>query len=162
VVAEDVIDLLDRLAAAGLTAWVDGGWGVDALLRAQTREHGDLDLVVLAPQLGEVRRVLGAAGYHRVVRDEMPTALTLADVHDREVDLHLVAPSGRGGGDQILADGTAFHYPPPSYGVIGGRRVYCVDPSTQVRARLGHPPSAQDRADLWRLHRRFGVEYPYR
>jgi lincosamide nucleotidyltransferase A/C/D/E len=38
--AAHVLDALERLEAAGVEAWVDGGWGVDALLgdrRANTR-----------------------------------------------------------------------------------------------------------------------------
>ena len=30
--ATDVVEVLDRLDAASLEAWLDGGWGVDALL----------------------------------------------------------------------------------------------------------------------------------
>ena len=33
-----VLALLDLLE--GLAVWVDGGWGVDALVGRQTREHG--------------------------------------------------------------------------------------------------------------------------
>ena len=35
--SDDVVQILDRLAACGIEAWVDGGWGVDALLGDQTR-----------------------------------------------------------------------------------------------------------------------------
>src|SRR4051794_9903129 len=31
--AEDAVAILDRLEAAGLDVWLDGGWGVDALVR---------------------------------------------------------------------------------------------------------------------------------
>jgi hypothetical protein len=38
--------VLDRRDAAGVEWWVDGGWGVDALLGGETRLHDDLDVVV--------------------------------------------------------------------------------------------------------------------
>ena len=41
-----VLAVLDEIEALGVRAWVDGGWGVDALLAEETREHDDLDLVV--------------------------------------------------------------------------------------------------------------------
>lgn len=44
----ETVAFLDVLAAADVTPWIDGGWGVDALLGHQTREHGDLDLVIEA------------------------------------------------------------------------------------------------------------------
>jgi len=42
----DVIEILGWLADAGVAVWLDGGWGVDALIGEQTREHKDLDLIV--------------------------------------------------------------------------------------------------------------------
>ena len=42
--SDEVRPVLDRLAAEDILAWVDGGWGIDALLEEQTRDHSDLDL----------------------------------------------------------------------------------------------------------------------
>uniref|UniRef100_UPI003F87D29B nucleotidyltransferase domain-containing protein n=1 Tax=Actinosynnema sp. TaxID=1872144 RepID=UPI003F87D29B len=42
----DVLAVLDLAEAAGARLWIDGGWGVDALLGERTRRHGDLDVVV--------------------------------------------------------------------------------------------------------------------
>ena len=90
--ASDVLEVLGRLDAAGLRVWVDGGWGVDALVGETTREHADLDLVVAAPELGAIRSLLGEVGYRTVLRDWLPTAIALADGQGREVDLHPVTP----------------------------------------------------------------------
>lgn len=158
--ASDVLEVVGRLEAAGLAVCVDGGWGVDALVGETTRGHADLDLVVLAPELGAVRSLLGEVGYRTVLRDWLPTSIALADGQSREVDLHPVTPTSDGGGDQVQPGGGSFHYPPPTSGVIGGRRVACVDAATQVRCHLGYPPQAKDRHDLRRLHERLGVELP--
>jgi hypothetical protein len=40
----EVVDVLERLDRAGVPVWLDGGWGVDALVGRQTRPHRDLDL----------------------------------------------------------------------------------------------------------------------
>jgi lincosamide nucleotidyltransferase A/C/D/E len=158
--ASDVLGVLALLEAAGLTAWVDGGWGVDALLEETTRDHADLDLVVLAPQLTAVCSVLTDAGYATVLRDLLPTSIALADGQGREVDLHPVTPTPGGGGDQTLEGGGSFHYPSPTLGAIGGRPVACVDADTQVRCHLGYPPQPKDREDMRRLHERLGVQLP--
>ncbi|MEJ7792124.1 MAG: hypothetical protein WKF65_09165 [Gaiellaceae bacterium] len=42
--AADVVEVLDVLEAADVAVFLDGGWGVDALIGAQTREHDDLDV----------------------------------------------------------------------------------------------------------------------
>ena len=44
--AQDVLEIVAYLDAAGVRVWLDGGWGVDALLGEQTRPHKDLDIVV--------------------------------------------------------------------------------------------------------------------
>jgi SAM-dependent methyltransferase len=149
--AEDVLALLKLLDDAGTTTWVDGGWGVDALLGDTSRAHADLDLVVNADDLPAVRAALASAGFHRILRDWLPTALAVADDTGREVDLHPVTPTQDGGGDQRQPDGGTFHYPPPVAGTIGGRPVRCVDAATQARCHLGYEPTAKDRQDMARL-----------
>jgi len=158
---QDVHKVLAALEGSGLTAWVDGGWGIDALLQKATRNHSDLDLVVLLSEISPARSVLANSGYHVVLRDWLPTALALADDEGREVDLHPITPTPDGGGNQTLPDGDTFHYPPPATGVIGGRVVPCVDPATQVHCHLGYEPSARDRQDMLHLRNRFGVDLPY-
>jgi lincosamide nucleotidyltransferase A/C/D/E len=156
--APDVLAVLDLLADTGVEAWVDGGWGVDALVGERTRAHSDLDLVVPLRSLDPVLAALAAADYARVLRDWRPTAVAVADGRGREVDLHLVTPTPAGGAEQALPGGGSFHYPPPVGGTVGGRAVRCVDAPTQVRAHVGYPPTAKDRADMRLLRDRLGVE----
>ena len=44
--ASDVLDLYNALERIGVGIWIDGGWGVDALLEKQTRPHQDLDIAI--------------------------------------------------------------------------------------------------------------------
>jgi lincosamide nucleotidyltransferase A/C/D/E len=155
---QDVLDVLTVLADAGLTAWVDGGWGVDALLGSTSREHEDLDLVVRLDEIASVRSVLSAAGFTTVLRDWLPNALALADRTGRSVDLHPVTRTPDGGGDQVTLRGTRFHYPAPVPGVIGGQPVRCVDAATQLLCHSGYEFTDKDRHDLAHLRRRFGRE----
>jgi lincosamide nucleotidyltransferase A/C/D/E len=153
----DVLEVLTKLADAGLTAWVDGGWGVDALLGVTTREHQDLDLVVRLDEIDSVREVLAGLGFTTVLRDWLPNALALADEAGRSVDLHPVTRSPDGGGDQEVLGGGRFHYPAPVEGVIGGRSVACVDVATQLLCHAGYDLTDKDRQDVSHLRRRFGL-----
>jgi len=45
-IAADVIGLYTELQNLSIKIWVDGGWGVDALLGEQPRPHGDLDIAI--------------------------------------------------------------------------------------------------------------------
>jgi hypothetical protein len=42
--AEDVIRIHQSLSVNGIQVWLTGGWGIDALLGEQTRQHKDLDI----------------------------------------------------------------------------------------------------------------------
>ena len=48
--AEQVLEVLDLLKRSGIDPWVDGGWGVDAIVGTQSRSHGDLDLRLSSDQ----------------------------------------------------------------------------------------------------------------
>ncbi len=64
--AKDVIDLVQMLRHEGIDVWLDGGWGVDALLCEQTRPHEDLDIVIQEKDVPRLRELLGAQGYQGV------------------------------------------------------------------------------------------------
>jgi len=74
--ASQVIEVMSTLRGSNVNAWVDGGWGVDALLGEHTREHDDLDLVVAADSVSIIRSLLEAAAFV-VKRDWLPTALAM-------------------------------------------------------------------------------------
>jgi lincosamide nucleotidyltransferase A/C/D/E len=157
---EQVSRLLDLFARAGVDVWVDGGWGVDALIGRQTRPHSDLDLVVPAGSIATLRSVLEREGFE-VSRDWLPTALALRHADGRELDLHPVEPTPDGGGDQIQLDGVKrFHYEPAVRGTIGGIEVRCCSVGTQLRAHLGYDPGNNDYADMHLLRDQLGAELP--
>ncbi|MGH3426401.1 MAG: nucleotidyltransferase domain-containing protein [Mycobacteriales bacterium] len=79
--ADDVIEVLDRLDAAGAEYWIDGGWGVDALLGIQTRQHDDLDLGVRLSDVPRVETLLFE--FRRVETAEWPRFLMLEDGRGR-------------------------------------------------------------------------------
>src|SRR5690242_17432360 len=76
--AGEAVRLLQALDAAGIAVWVDGRWGVDALLDRQTRPHDDLDLVVGIDDVPALQRVLDDLGYTFQRRD-VPLSFELVD-----------------------------------------------------------------------------------
>src|SRR4029453_18580022 len=95
----DVCGLYGRLRALGVEVWIDGGWGVDALLERQTRSHDDLDIVIQQTDVPKLRRLLEAEGYRDVQRDETsPWNFVLGDDQGREVDVHAVVFDSTGNG----------------------------------------------------------------
>ena len=158
----DVIQIVQFLEESGISIWLDGGWGVDALLGEQTRPHDDLDVVIGLEQAEATCRALAPLGF-AVHDDERPTRFVLRDPIDRRIDVHTVTFDAQGGGIQILQDGTVWRYPPEGFGgggTVGGRPVRCLTAEVQVRCHLGYEPDETDRHDLARLRARFGVELP--
>jgi lincosamide nucleotidyltransferase A/C/D/E len=146
--AERVLSLLSLLADAGLDVWVDGGWGVDALVGYQTRGHGDLDLGVARPDLRRALEVLATVGYG--VTDDRYEQVTVQLTHaeGHRVDLHPSTPVAGGGTEQTEFDGNTYYIPPAVAGRIGGRAVRCLPLSTQFRTHSGYELRPQDRHDL--------------
>jgi lincosamide nucleotidyltransferase A/C/D/E len=157
--ATDVLSLLVVLDSSGVVYWLDGGWGVDCLLGEETRPHGDLDLVVHRRYVAAATALLRARGYE-VVRDWMPTSLAFRNPAGGEVDLHPIDPTDDGGGDQVLSDGTRWHYSAPVQGSIAGTAVRCASAEEQLLMHQGYEPREIDVEDVRRLAQRFRLALP--
>ena len=162
--AAEVLRVLDALDAAGVRAGVTGGWGIDALLRRQTREHGDVDLGVPSDSVDAAIQALRSLGY-TISADERPARIVLESGVGK-VDIHPIVMLPSGGGVQTGFDGQTFEYPPGSLeaeGEIGGRIVRCGTPELQVTFHRGYEPREHDRQDMAALALAFGLtlEPPY-
>ena len=162
--AAEVLRVLDALDSAGVRAGVTGGWGIDALLRRQTREHGDVDLGVPSDSVDAAIDTLEQLGY-AVAADERPARIVLESTAGN-VDLHPIVLLPSGAGVQTGFDGQTFEYPPGSLeaeGEIGGRIVRCGTPDLQVTFHRGYEPREHDRRDMAALAHAFGLtlEPPY-
>jgi len=91
-----VLEVLDALRTAGVEAWVDGGWGVDALLCRETRLHEDLDLVVALDRVEHIQEVLGRRGF-TLGEDQLPVRFVLSHPELGHVDFHTVTFDPEGG-----------------------------------------------------------------
>jgi lincosamide nucleotidyltransferase A/C/D/E len=161
VATEDVLELLSALHRGGVAVWVDGGWGVDALLHEQTRSHSDLDLVA---RLEDVEAMVGAfEPWHAAIReDHRPVRCVLLDDRRRQIDVHTVKFDAEGGGAQPQPDGHSFRYPPEGFvtGSINGVEVACISPEVQLLCHTGYEPGETDRHDVALLAERFALELP--
>jgi lincosamide nucleotidyltransferase A/C/D/E len=161
--ADDVLAVIAAIEGVGLSVWLDGGWGVDALVGAQHREHDDLDLVVQLDGVGLLAEAISPLGFS-VAEDHLPTRLVLRAPDGRQVDLHPVTFDAHGTGWQSAAgpDGNDCPYPADGFttGSVSGRTVGCIAADLQVQHHRGYEPSDIDRHDLRLLHETFGVLLP--
>jgi lincosamide nucleotidyltransferase A/C/D/E len=163
--ASDVVTVLDRLEQERIKVWLDGGWGIDALVGRETRPHEDLDLVVAQDDLPRAQAALADLGFEHdpSVEPGLPARLVLTAADARRVDVHLIVLDGRGDGWQPLGEGAWGAYPAEGLtgtGEVAGRSVQCITPELQLRHHLGYPPDANDRHDLRLIAERFDLGLP--
>ena len=165
--AADVVEILDRLDGAGIDAWLDGGWAVDALLGEQTRPHDDLDLIVRVDAVAAMRDALAEARF-RLVRGEPVSDFVLRDRHGREVDVHPVTFDQTGDGIYRMESGEDWRYPAEGFGGRGRierREVRCLTADVQMLCHsVGYEPAETDFHDMRLLNARLGTRLlpPYR
>jgi lincosamide nucleotidyltransferase A/C/D/E len=159
--AEAVIEAMTVLRAAGITAWIGGGWGIDALVGEQTRVHRDLDLAIRSEDLEIALRALTTLGYETSL-DLRPVRLVVTTADGRSIDLHPVTFGDDGVGRQPGDEGRVFEYPPDAFGdgTIAGVCVPTLTAEQLVRFHLGYEPLDRDRHDMALLRDRLGVEVP--
>lgn len=162
-IANQVLAVVDALTGLDVPAWLDGGWGIDALLGAQHRVHDDLDLVLELADVDRAAEGLAPLGCH-IAEDLRPTRVLLRAHDGRQVDLHPVVFDAAGTGWQAgaMPDGGDCPYPADGFtaGQVEGRRVGCLSARLQVAHHSGYPQRTKDREDLSRLADVFAARLP--
>lgn len=159
--AEEVLSLVDAFRGAGIELWIDGGWGVDALVGRQTRPHDDLDLVVGLADVTKIRAPLEPEGY-TVAEDHLPVRFVMTHPERGQLDFHTVRFDAEGGGNQPQPGGGSFRYPPEGFttGSIAGREVRCISFEVQLLCHQGYEPTDKDRHDVELLCQSFDRPLP--
>lgn len=162
--AADVLEIVDRTAAAGVPVWLEGGWAADAVLGGQTRDHRDLDVVLSVDDAPTLLAALRERGFAPNPQPhETAWNFEYTDPSGRIVDLHLLVLDETGTGGRMGDGPDAPVYPTGSLtgtGTIAGRPVRCVPPDRLVRFHTGYDPDAEDWQDVRALCERFRIPVP--
>lgn len=155
--------LYQLFAGNEIRCWVMGGWGVDALLGRVTREHKDLDLLVLITDLPRYAGIVQQHGFSRklVWGENVPivvdgisfdSAFVDARPDGQEIDVHVI---------DVDPDGVViqFHHdpwplPPGAVcgeGTIDGATVGCVTAAAQIAMHSVYDLPEGHRNDIRRL-----------
>lgn len=158
--SSDVLEIAAALDGARVRYWLAGGWGIDALIGSQTRDHRDLDLVIDREDTARALDAVTARGFRHMpavpdnAHREVPGALMpfrelLQDDRRRTIDMHPVdlATWPEGGS---LTDRFAV-------GSLRGRELRCLSVAAQRAAHQGFQLSQAHIADLESLDGHFGA-----
>ena len=156
--ANDVIEFVQLLNQNHIDVYIDGGWGVDALLGEQTRIHADLDIAVQHKDVPQIRALLEERAYKDVPRDDTwECNFVLGDDKGRLIDLHSFTfdPAGNN------VYGVEYPYESLSgTGSINGYPVKCISPEWMVKFHTGYKLDENDYHDVQLLCQRFGIRMP--
>ncbi len=151
------LDLFDEL---GLDVWLDGGWGVDALLGGQTRRHSDLDILIVKPDVAMLVDALRRIGFVDLqTNDRSDWNFVMGTESGMLIDFHVI---------EIAEDGQVTYGSPdnPSLisqesfratGAVGMRKVRCLSAEYQVHSHAGYQLKQTDIDDVRALSKRFGI-----
>ena len=161
--ADDVLYLYNALERVGVEIWIDGGWGVDALLEKQTRPHRDLDIAIQQKDVAKLVELLDKRGYREIKLEiRRPHNFVLADCHGHEIDIHVIVLDEHGNGiygppengEMYPADALA------GVGVIAGQTIRCISPEWTIKFHSGYELKEKDYKDVSSLCEKFGIELP--
>jgi YbgC/YbaW family acyl-CoA thioester hydrolase len=155
--------VLGRLDERGIVVWLEGGWGIDALLGRQTREHDDLDVIVPMHDLRELESALRALGYRHGFAGG-PLSFEVVDEDGRQIDVHPASIEPNGDAVYLMEDGREWTYPRGSLsgsGSIAGNPVKCLAPDMALVCHSqGYALDRDHRRDVEALCRRFDLTMP--
>ena len=155
---ERVCEVYELLTGEGIRCWIVGGWGIDALLGRQTREHKDLDVLLVSCEHRRAWQLLHREGFvldHRWEENNeveggpdgttMPTAYVLTDREGGQVDIHVLrddlSPSWIT--DRAFVPGAL-----EASGTIDGLTVACISARMQRIAHSGYDIPDEQQHDL--------------
>jgi lincosamide nucleotidyltransferase A/C/D/E len=147
----------------GVEIWIDGGWGVDALLEQQTRPHQDLDIAIQEKDIPKLVELLEARGYHEIKLEmRRPHNFVLADNHGHEIDIHVIVLDEHGNGIYGPVENSEM-YPVDALagiGSIAGHTVKCISPEWTIKFHSGYELKEKDYKDVSALCEKFGIDLP--
>lgn len=156
--AEDVVEIVKLCEQNGIEVYVDGGWGIDALLGEQTRKHGDLDIALPHKHVPKLRELLQAKGYKDIPRnDTTDSNFVLGDDNGHEIDFHSYTFDENGNNVYGVA------YEPrhlTGTGTINGYSVKCIPADVMIEFHSGYELDENDYHDVKALCDKFGLPLP--
>jgi lincosamide nucleotidyltransferase A/C/D/E len=155
----DALEIITFAEESGINIWLDGGWGVDALLEEETRLHNDIDLFVEEDNREKFIEILKEKDFVEVTESYTTASHTVwQDTKGRIIDLHIFELNEQG---HIVFEGEA--YPPEVFsgiGKIGDKVVRCINAENQVLFHLGYEHDENDVHDVKLLCERFNIPVP--
>jgi lincosamide nucleotidyltransferase A/C/D/E len=151
-----VIEIYSLLKDNQIQIWIDGGWGIDALLQRQTRNHSDLDIVIEKRNVEKALNILKSLDFSEIPKDDSRPWNFIWGHKSDHIDFHVIEFDRAGNGIYGLKD----QYPNYAFGwtgVILKTIVKCISPKYQIESHSGYELKVKDYSDVSALCGKFGI-----
>ncbi len=145
----DLLTVIELLENAGITYWLDGGWGVDVLAGEQTRPHRDIDVDFDAEHTEKLLTMLTEYGYE-VETDWAPVRIELYSDKYGYIDIHPFVLHEDGTARQADLAGGWYEFEKDYFGTasFAGKTIPCISAKGQKVFHSGYELRDKDRHDL--------------
>ncbi len=155
----DAIEIISLFQSKGIVIYLDGGWGVDALVGFESRAHNDIDIFIEQQNKDYAVKLLMNHRYSEKVMEYTTLDHTVwQDDKERIIDLHIFSLNSK---DDFVFEGAS--YPKEIFsgkGRIGDLEVNCITPEWQIIFHSGYELDDNDIKDVLLLCNRFNIGVP--
>lgn len=146
---EDLVTVINMLENAGITYWIDGGWGVDLLAGKQTRDHRDIDVNFDSQYTEKLLNLLFEYGY-KIETDWKPVRIELYSEKYGYLDIHPFVLNGDGTAKQADLEGGWYEFEKDFFGtaVFEGKTISCITLKGQKIFHSGYELRDKDKHDI--------------
>ncbi len=155
----NAVKIISLFRSKGIQIYLDGGWGVDALVGFESRVHNDIDIFIEQRNKERAIKLLKNNGYTETVMEYTTLDHTVwQDDKEKIIDLHIFSRNNNG---DLVFEGDTF--PKEAFsgkGRIGNLEVDCITPEWQVRFHSGYQLDDNDLKDILMLCNKFDLAVP--
>lgn len=102
----DAVEIISLFRSKGMQLYLDGGWGVDALVGFESRAHNDIDIFIEKQVSEHAIKLLKDNGYsEKVMEYTTPDHTVWQDGNSRIIDLHMFSRNDNG---DLIFEGEIF------------------------------------------------------
>lgn len=146
---EDLTAVVSLLENAGISYWIDGGWGVDILAGKQTRVHRDIDVNFDSQHTEKLLNLLFEFGYE-VDTDWKPVRIELYSEKHGYLDIHPFVLNKDGTAKQANLEGGWYEFEKDLFdnAVFEEKTIPCISVKGQKIFHTGYDLRDKDKHDI--------------